>query len=76
MSGVFYDHGDSVSIKQCVECECRDGSMTCNRIDPDVVCPQLNCPPEEQFSVSGECCKFCPGKNKLANKQQRASVFH
>lgn len=62
MSGVFYDHGDSVSIKQCVECECQDGSMKCKRIDPNNMCPKLNCPPEEQFSVSGECCKFCPGK--------------
>lgn len=64
MDGVFYDHGELV-VRQCVECECRDGSMQCNRINPETKCPKLSCPPEEQFSVPDECCKFCPGTNSL-----------
>lgn len=24
-------------------------------------CPKLSCPKELQFSVTDECCKFCPG---------------
>ncbi|KAF5270123.1 hypothetical protein FQA39_LY08535 [Lamprigera yunnana] len=61
MQGVFYDHGDLVNLHQCLECECRDGSMNCTRIIPETMCPKLTCPPEEQFSIPGECCKFCPG---------------
>ncbi|XP_054266741.1 protein kinase C-binding protein NELL2-like isoform X1 [Macrosteles quadrilineatus] len=61
LRGTLYDHGDSVSLKQCVECECRDGSMHCTRIDPETMCPPLTCPPSQQFSVPDECCKFCPG---------------
>ncbi|RZF46907.1 hypothetical protein LSTR_LSTR008035 [Laodelphax striatellus] len=61
LRGTLYDHGDSVSLKQCVECECRDGSMHCTRIDPETMCPPLTCAPHLQFSVPEECCKFCPG---------------
>jgi hypothetical protein len=59
--GAFYDHGELVTIKKCVECECQDGSMQCTRIDPETMCPKLTCPPDEQFSVADNCCKFCPG---------------
>lgn len=61
MQGIVYDHGDMVNLRQCLTCECRDGSMRCNRINPETMCPKLTCPPDEQFSVPGECCKFCPG---------------
>ncbi|KAK7791795.1 hypothetical protein R5R35_010896 [Gryllus longicercus] len=61
LRGVLYDHGESVNLRQCVECECRDGSMHCKRIDPETMCPPLPCTTQEQFSVPGECCKFCPG---------------
>nr|CAD7260549.1 unnamed protein product [Timema shepardi] len=61
LRGVMYDHGESVSLKQCVECECRDGAMHCKKIDPETVCPQLECSPQEQFSIPGVCCKFCRG---------------
>ncbi|KAL1116125.1 hypothetical protein AAG570_005620 [Ranatra chinensis] len=61
LRGTLYDHGDVVSLKQCVECECRDGSMHCTRIDPETMCPPLHCPLHLQFSVPDECCKFCPG---------------
>ncbi|XP_077296655.1 protein kinase C-binding protein NELL2-like [Arctopsyche grandis] len=61
LKGVLYEHGELVSPKQCVECECKDGNMGCSRIDPENKCPQLPCKLSEQISVSGECCKFCPG---------------
>jgi hypothetical protein len=64
LRGTLYDHGDLVSLKQCVECECRDGSMHCTRIDPETMCPPLLCPHHQQFSVPDECCKFCPGNRK------------
>lgn len=63
--GVMYDHGDQVALGECFECECRDGSMHCSRVDREATCPKLKCPPSEQFSVHGECCKFCPGMNFL-----------
>ncbi|RXG56460.1 Protein kinase C-binding protein NELL2 [Armadillidium vulgare] len=61
LKGVVYDHGERVSPRQCVDCECRDGKMQCRRIDPETACPELPCPPSEQFSVPGQCCKFCSG---------------
>lgn len=61
LHGVIYDHGERVSPKQCVECNCYDGSFTCTRFDTDTKCPPLPCPPSEQLSVAEECCKFCPG---------------
>lgn len=61
-NGVYYDHGEQVTIKKCIDCECRDGSMQCFKIDPVTMCPALTCPLEEQFSVADNCCKFCPGR--------------
>lgn len=58
----MYDHGESVNPKECIECECLDGLMKCKRIDPETMCPPLSCSPQEQFSVPGNCCKFCKGK--------------
>ncbi|XP_068249419.1 protein kinase C-binding protein NELL2a-like isoform X1 [Palaemon carinicauda] len=60
LKGVVYDHGEVVSPRQCVDCECRDGKMQCRRIDPEETCPPLPCPENEQFTVPGQCCKFCP----------------
>ncbi|KAK6617717.1 hypothetical protein RUM43_013945 [Polyplax serrata] len=57
----LYDHGERTSPKACFECKCEDGSMECKQKDPNVVCPPLPCPSSQQFSVPGECCKFCPG---------------
>ncbi|KAK2582546.1 hypothetical protein KPH14_004838 [Odynerus spinipes] len=62
LHGVIYDHGEKVSPKQCVECDCYDGSFTCQRFDTETRCPPLPCPPSEQISVAEECCKFCPGR--------------
>lgn len=61
LRGTLYDHGEQVALKQCIECTCKDGNMKCDRIDPNTMCPPLPCPPEDQFSVDGECCKFCRG---------------
>nr|XP_053650559.1 uncharacterized protein LOC128701029 [Cherax quadricarinatus] len=51
LKGVVYDHGESVSPRQCVDCECHDGKMQCRRVDPeaarsladDPFCPHCNC---------------------------------
>ncbi|VEN49858.1 unnamed protein product [Callosobruchus maculatus] len=64
--GQFYDHGEQVTIKKCVECQCDDGSMKCVRTDPETNCPRLTCPPEQQFSVPDHCCKFCPDIDECA----------
>ncbi|XP_073996659.1 protein kinase C-binding protein NELL2a-like isoform X2 [Rhodnius prolixus] len=61
LHGTLYEHSEVVSLKQCVQCVCRDGSMHCTRIDPETMCPALECPEKQQFSVPDECCKFCPG---------------
>ncbi|XP_076060602.1 protein kinase C-binding protein NELL1-like isoform X1 [Oratosquilla oratoria] len=67
LKGVVYDHGETVSPRQCVDCECRDGKMQCRRVDPALACPPLPCPEEEQFSVPDQCCKFCPGVDYCAH---------
>ncbi|XP_065334264.1 protein kinase C-binding protein NELL1-like isoform X3 [Cloeon dipterum] len=65
--GVFYDHGEQVNNeKQCVECKCENGVLRCTRIDPRTMCPELQCPPEQQFSVPDKCCKYCPGTDYCA----------
>ncbi|KAF4524544.1 hypothetical protein B566_EDAN002818 [Ephemera danica] len=66
LKGVFYDHGVSVNLKQCVECVCQDGLLRCERIDPVTMCPPLPCPPDQQFNVPDGCCKFCPGVDYCA----------
>ncbi|XP_047358151.1 protein kinase C-binding protein NELL1-like isoform X5 [Vespa velutina] len=66
LHGVIYDHGVKVSPKQCVECDCYDGSFTCQRFDTETRCPPLPCPPSEQISVAEECCKYCPGVDYCA----------
>ncbi|XP_072749694.1 protein kinase C-binding protein NELL1 isoform X3 [Anoplolepis gracilipes] len=66
LHGVIYDHGEKVSPRQCVECDCFDGSFTCQKFDTDIKCPPLPCPPSEQISVAEECCKFCPGVDYCA----------
>lgn len=65
---MVYDNGKYEIFtppKQCVQCECRDGKMTCARIDSEKICPPLTCSPSEQISVPGECCKYCPGTELL-----------
>ncbi|XP_014488740.1 PREDICTED: protein kinase C-binding protein NELL1-like isoform X2 [Dinoponera quadriceps] len=57
---VIYDHGERVSPRQCIDCDCQDGSFYCKRYDNTTRCPPLPCPPNEQISVAEECCKFCP----------------
>ncbi|XP_065158620.1 protein kinase C-binding protein NELL1-like isoform X2 [Atheta coriaria] len=64
--GVFYDHGDQVVVKQCSQCTCEDGSMMCFKMDPLKQCPKLTCLPDQQLSMPGECCKFCPGADYCA----------
>lgn len=60
-NGQFYDHGELVTIKKCLECKCNDGNMKCTKTDPETNCPKLTCPPEEQFSTPDHCCKLCKG---------------
>nr|XP_050857702.1 protein kinase C-binding protein NELL1-like isoform X4 [Vespula vulgaris] len=74
LHGVIYDHGVKVSPKQCVECDCYDGSFTCQRFDTETRCPPLPCPPSEQISVAEECCKYCPDVDEC--KQQGGSEGH
>ncbi|GAB0096088.1 protein kinase C-binding protein NELL2-like isoform X1 [Sergentomyia squamirostris] len=51
-----YEHGER-QIMGCRDCSCIDGNMICDILE----CPKLLCPEEMQFSVTDECCKFCPG---------------
>lgn len=61
MKGILYQHGERFIPKECAECVCHDGNMQCTRVDPEEACPPLPCDPPDQFTVPGECCKFCPG---------------
>ncbi|XP_060800674.1 protein kinase C-binding protein NELL1 isoform X1 [Amyelois transitella] len=61
LMGNLYEHGERFVPKECAECVCHDGNMQCTRVDPETACPPLPCDPPDQFTVPGECCKFCPG---------------
>ncbi|XP_018330194.1 protein kinase C-binding protein NELL1 [Agrilus planipennis] len=65
MQETTYEDGEEVTA-QCYKCVCDDGSMTCTSIDPIKSCPELTCSADEQFSVQGHCCKFCPGVDYCA----------
>ncbi|XP_048769315.1 protein kinase C-binding protein NELL1-like [Ostrea edulis] len=61
-SGKYYSHGETVSPKVCVTCTCNDGRMEhCERMDPEVSCPNLDCPKEKRLHILGECCPVCEG---------------
>ncbi|XP_046442081.1 protein kinase C-binding protein NELL1-like isoform X2 [Daphnia pulex] len=62
--GLNYDHGERVSPRHCLECQCLNGSMQCRPLDPELHCPALSCPPSEQFTVANECCQQCPDINE------------
>lgn len=51
-----YEHGEK-QILGCRNCSCINGNMMCDMLQ----CPELKCPPEQQMSVTDECCKFCQG---------------
>ncbi|XP_049540583.1 protein kinase C-binding protein NELL1-like isoform X3 [Anopheles darlingi] len=51
-----FEHGET-QILGCRNCSCVDGNMHCEFLQ----CPELKCPPEQQMSVTDECCKFCQG---------------
>ncbi|XP_062562986.1 protein kinase C-binding protein NELL1-like isoform X5 [Armigeres subalbatus] len=51
-----YEHGEK-QILGCRNCACINGNMMCDMLQ----CPELKCPPEQQMSVTDECCKFCQG---------------
>ncbi|XP_050362567.1 protein kinase C-binding protein NELL1-like isoform X1 [Nymphalis io] len=61
LKGTLYEHGERFAPKECAECVCHDGNMQCTRVDPETACPTLPCDAPDQFTVPGECCKFCPG---------------
>lgn len=61
LKGTLYEHGERFAPKECAECVCHDGNMQCTRVDPETACPPLPCDAPDQFTVPGECCKFCPG---------------
>ncbi|KAG6453540.1 hypothetical protein O3G_MSEX008217 [Manduca sexta] len=61
LKGTLYEHGERFAPKECAECVCHDGNMQCTRVDPELACPPLPCDAPDQFTVPGECCKFCPG---------------
>ncbi|XP_057341580.1 protein kinase C-binding protein NELL1-like isoform X2 [Microplitis mediator] len=66
LKDTIYDHGVKIFPRPCFECECFDGSFTCQSIDTKTRCPPLPCPPSEQITVAEECCKFCPGVDYCA----------
>lgn len=39
----------------------QDSMMECHKMDPEVSCPNLNCPPEKRLHIEGECCPVCEG---------------
>nr|XP_022290768.1 protein kinase C-binding protein NELL1-like isoform X1 [Crassostrea virginica]XP_022290770.1 protein kinase C-binding protein NELL1-like isoform X1 [Crassostrea virginica] len=60
-NGTYYKHGESISPRVCVTCTCNDSMMECHKMDPEVSCPNLNCPPEKRLHIQGECCPVCEG---------------
>ncbi|XP_078000540.1 protein kinase C-binding protein NELL1-like [Glandiceps talaboti] len=59
--GKYLDDGEEISPRECYTCKCTNGNVGCVSHDRNEICPKLTCPTDEQFTVSGECCKFCRG---------------
>ncbi|XP_055537103.1 protein kinase C-binding protein NELL2-like isoform X2 [Wyeomyia smithii] len=62
-----FEHGEK-QILGCRNCSCIDGNMMCDMLQ----CPELKCPPEQQMSVTDECCKFCqdtPHRRKVRRRR-------
>ncbi|CAG2101167.1 unnamed protein product [Medioppia subpectinata] len=68
LNGQVLQHGQRIKISpktpnrgKCGECICNDGKTSCKLIIAETMCPQLDCPIDEQFTREDQCCKFCAG---------------
>lgn len=52
----FHPHGKRYDADQCSSCTCVNGTSICRRD----TCPVLECMPELQKLIPGECCPHCP----------------
>ncbi|XP_058832654.1 protein kinase C-binding protein NELL2-like isoform X2 [Topomyia yanbarensis] len=69
-----YEHGEK-QVLGCRNCSCIDGNMMCDMVE----CPELKCPPEQQMSVTDECCKFCqdtPHRRKVRRRRTHGKRQH
>ncbi|XP_021709168.1 protein NEL isoform X2 [Aedes aegypti] len=69
-----YEHGEK-QILGCRNCSCINGNMMCDMLQ----CPELKCPPEQQMSVTDECCKFCqdtPHRRKVRRRRTHGRRQH
>jgi len=68
LNGQVLQHGQRIKISpkianrdKCGECVCNDGKTSCKQIIAETMCPQLDCPINEQFTREDQCCRFCAG---------------
>ncbi|XP_060564132.1 BMP-binding endothelial regulator protein-like [Ruditapes philippinarum] len=63
--GRKFSNGDkfNLSTDPCVHCSCQEGSVSCVK----ATCPVLNCPTENIYNVTGDCCPRCRGERKIYN---------
>uniref|UniRef100_A0A0N5ASY8 Protein kinase C-binding protein NELL2 n=1 Tax=Syphacia muris TaxID=451379 RepID=A0A0N5ASY8_9BILA len=59
-SGIYYESGSEVWIKQCVQCRCKNGQMKCRSFKPDS-CKPLTC--LQQQTLPNHCCPVCVKNN-------------
>ncbi|KRX99975.1 Signal peptide, CUB and EGF-like domain-containing protein 2 [Trichinella pseudospiralis] len=63
--GANYKHGDAFSPKQCVQCRCDNGDMSCTYTTNS--CPKLSCSIENQITPEGHCCAICKNADFCAS---------
>lgn len=56
-----YDKTRLHDVDKCTKCRCINETFICNRIS----CPILDCAPEYQQNIVGQCCKKCSMPEEL-----------
>ncbi|XP_074662259.1 protein kinase C-binding protein NELL2a-like [Tubulanus polymorphus] len=64
----YFEHGRGVmklinrdNVKSCLNCTCKAGSMNCQEVSMDEICPVLNCSRSNRYREPDECCEKCMG---------------
>jgi len=52
-------HGETFVPRRCTLCQCRDGSVECDTMVPELDCPKLDCDQADQITEEGSCCPVC-----------------
>lgn len=61
LQNAFVREGHNFNIDRCTNCTCKNETSICQR----AACPVLDCAPDLQKSMPGNCCKKCVMSEEL-----------